>query len=476
VTKPQTLRTATDYRPALLWLMGQLERATISDVLEEFERVFGDLIPPEHFQENESGSIKWDNYVRWARQYLVNADLMGNDGRGTWTITPAGQQWLSEYPDGGGEKLKASIRPVGKQIDLRAQSRTDLDRPVEFTVADHRFRMSGRQVLDRARQVLAEGIPPEAQRYKEWVVYVDGQPVGVKWLFSLATELDVQEFHTPGARNVLRRMGIEVRSARQASPLVSPGASTDALPSDELPRSEFLENVASTLAAHLPHSLAPSAIRSQANCLQIAYPEFRMSQHHYEVYLPRSRHEVALHFESAPEVNLAWLEHFTPEVAQLSRSLGYPVQAERWGRRWARVKISLPRKPLTATLAQEIGALMARFIQATYPIMQKVLTAVPAPSRTRGRRPAQSPEDMERRYRLLDVEVRAVRDFLDGHAAGRPGDERLCYWVYLCLTLELHREGWQLFTHVDPSQVSRSLYERTSRFAQACRIRAEVQV
>ena len=49
-------------------------------------------------------------------------------------------------------------------------------------------------------------------------------------------------------------------------------------------------------------------------------------------------------------------------------------------------------------------------------------------------------------------------------------------WVYLCLTFELHDEGWRLFTLIDPSQVSKTLYERTNRFAQACRIRAEVQM
>ena len=473
MTKPQTLRTATDYRPALLWLMGQLERATISDVLEEFERALGDLIPPEHFQENESGSIKWDNYVRWARQYLVNAGLMGNDGRGTWAITPAGQQWLSEYPDGGGEKLKASIRPVGKQGDLRAQSRTDLDRPVEFTVAGHRFRMSGRQVLDRARQVLAEGIPPEAHRYKEWVVYVDGQPVGIKWLFGLATGLDTRQFKTLEARRVLGRMGLEIRSTRQIAPAQPSGVPAMAPPSDALPQQEFLDRVAQAVQAGLPSWLTPSVLQNRGNCLRIAYPEFHISHLHYEVYLQKTCHEIALHFESAPEANLAWLDHFKPQVDHLSQSLGHPVQAERWGRRWARVSMSLPRRPLTAALAQEIGGLMANFVQATYPIMQEALGTVPLVLPGRGRRPSKLPDDAERRYRLLDAEVRAVRDFLDGNAHSRPSDERLCYWVYLCLALELHEEGARLFTLIDPSQVQKSLYEYTRRFADVCRVRAE---
>ena len=227
--------------------------------------------------------------------------------------------------------------------------------------------------------------------------------------------------------------------------------------------------------AELPSHLAPSAVRNRGNCLQIAYPEFRISHLHYEVYLRKSRHEVALHLESAPEINLAWLEYFKPRVAQLRQSLGYPLQAERWGRKRARVSMPFPPRPLTAALAQEMGTLMARFIQATYPIMREALAAEPLPSRAWRRRTVSPTDAPERRYRLLDAEVHAVRGFLEGNSDSRPSDERLCYWVYLCLTFELHREGWQLFTLIDPSQVSRTLYERTNRFAQTCQIRAEVQ-
>jgi hypothetical protein len=114
MSKPRTLKTATDYRPALLWLMGQLERATTSEALAEFERLLGDLIPPAHRGEIKSGKIKWDWYVRWSRQDLLNAGLMGSGGRGVWTITPQGQQWLAGHPDGGGDELKALLKPVRK--------------------------------------------------------------------------------------------------------------------------------------------------------------------------------------------------------------------------------------------------------------------------------------------------------------------------------------------------------------------------
>jgi len=352
-----------DYRPALLWVMGRLERATPSQALAEFERALGDLIPSEHREQNESGNIKWEWYVRWARQNLVNAGLMESGGRGIWTITPEGQQWLAEHPDGGWDQLKAQVGAARKgrkqdRVVFRAQvereavdeSRPEHQPPLEFTVAGHRYRLSAQQVLEKARQAIADDIPPEAKRYKKWVADVDGQPVSVKWLFSLATGLGTRQFKTLEARRVLRRMGLEIRSMRQGAPPQPSGVPTIAPPGDALSQQEFLDQV-----------------------------------------------------------------------------------------------------------------------------MQKALTAVPLPSRPRGRRPAQPPDDAERRYKLLEAEVRAIRDFLEGNSAGRPGDERLCYWIYLCLTLELHREGWQLFTHVDPSQIPKSLYERTSRFAQACRMRAEAQ-
>jgi len=115
MAKPQTLRTIEDYRPALLWLMGQLKRAQKWDALAEFERELGALIPPEHLQENSP-----IYYVSRARRALVKAGLMGSGGRGIWTITPAGQQWLAEHPDGGEEELKALVRLVKKRVEARS--------------------------------------------------------------------------------------------------------------------------------------------------------------------------------------------------------------------------------------------------------------------------------------------------------------------------------------------------------------------
>ena len=322
--KPLTLQTATDYRPALLWLMGRLERAIASAVLAEFEREFGDRIPPEHYRKVGPRETWWQNQVRWSRQHLVDAGLMGSGGYGVWTITPAGKQWLEEHPDGGGDELKAFLQltrggkgrsrsEAGQQAAPRTPQAEVSDRPVKFTVAGRRLSMSGRRVLEQARQALAHGVPPEAQQHKGWVVDVDGQPVGVKWLFGLATGLT--DFTTYQARNALARLGLEAYRQEPAAP-------------------------------------------------------------------------------------------------------------------------------------------------------------APSPAKRRRRKPPQ--EDAQRRYDLLDAELRAIRDFLDGRTGSLPSDERLCYWVYLCLTLKLYAEGWRLFALIDRSRVQKALYDYTRRFAEVCRMKAEV--
>ena len=214
----------------------------------------------------------------------------------------------AQPPEGIPAELPAKVQSVApaQKTGQVMTTESHLDRNVAFKVAGRQYHLSGRKVLDQARLALADGIPPEAQQYRKWVADVNGKPVSVKWLLSLATRLGVDQFDVSYANRILRRMGIETRSLKQ------------------------------------------------------------------------------------------------------------PAQGK-------------------------------ESIQG----------------------------DANRRYRLLDAEVRAMHDFLDGNAAGRPGDERLCYWVYLCLTLELHEEGARLFTLIDPSQVQKSLYEYTRRFADVCRVRAE---
>ena len=40
----------------------------------------------------KNGTLKFDNQVAWARQYLVYAGLLDNSVKGVWTLTPLGEK------------------------------------------------------------------------------------------------------------------------------------------------------------------------------------------------------------------------------------------------------------------------------------------------------------------------------------------------------------------------------------------------
>jgi hypothetical protein len=90
-------------------------------------------------------------------------------------------------------------------------SQPSLDETIEFSVAGRRFAMSGAEVLARARQAMRNGLPPEAQTYLAWAVAVDGQLVGLKWLFALTTGLPRSTFVSNQALHSFERMGLDVR-------------------------------------------------------------------------------------------------------------------------------------------------------------------------------------------------------------------------------------------------------------------------
>jgi hypothetical protein len=154
--RPQKLETSTDYRPALLWLMGELERARTADAIAEFERRLGHLIPAEHRKENDSGNVKWEWYVRWSRQDLVNDGRMGSGGRGIWTITEAGRKWLRDHREGGRHEPAALVR--GSTVARDEGARPDWD--------DARHSRAGclsreafyRSILERLKGKLPGGI------------------------------------------------------------------------------------------------------------------------------------------------------------------------------------------------------------------------------------------------------------------------------------------------------------------------------
>ena len=68
--------------------------------------------------------------------------------------------------------------------------------------------------------------------------------------------------------------------------------------------------------------------------------------------------------------------------------------------------------------------------------------------------------------------VQRIQDFLQGRGNESPKSEVICDWIFICYTLEIHREGAALWRYVNKDEVDALKYERTAKFSAACRARA----
>jgi hypothetical protein len=459
--KPKTVVVATDYQFALLWLMGNLESARVSEVMAAFEEEFGPIIPAEHREANESGRIKWEHYVAWSRLTLVQAGLMGSGGRGVWTITPTGQAWLRENPNASHADLAAFIKQGGAEAETGFQWRGE------------RFSITKRALFSRARRLLEGDPPKEALRFKDWAVFVDDQPVSAKWLFALVTGADHNEFDSPTARRALSRIGIEAQQIDRAAKSALVPAQRPSRANRVERRDEFLAQVAELVSSDLSDQASHGEVRfvPGRNYVQLFHPEFPRS--HYELRLATRFDEVAFHLEGDRDDNLARLAMLAPHQKEFTAALGHSVVAERWGDNWARLAINLPSASWTESQAQKYASLLARFVEATYPVIRQAFAAVPSRKKSRARQKPVSPDTPGgQAYAILDQQLAQIRTFLQGRSS-RPSDEVLCDWVQFCYTFELFAEGYELFNLIVPAAVNDWLYGRTKKLAQVCRMRAQ---
>ncbi len=458
---PTTLQKSTDYRPALLWLMGGLNSASVNEVLVEFERRFGDLIPPEHHETTSSGYIKWEHYVRWARQYLYSSGLMGSEGRGIWTITEVGREWLRQYPAGGKKELLA--------LKAITQKKTSATIVKSFRWRDQIWQVDTEQLIKQARDLLAQGPSSEATRYRNWAVYIDEQPVSAKWLFHLITDAGYNEFDSPTARRLLAKIGLESRRVGKQRIELSSNPPQITRQNKVALRDGFFKLVADRLAQQLNDNVSHGNIKLSLgkNWVQVFYPEFPRS--HYELRLGRGFDEVAFHFEGNKNKNLARLGHVQPHTEHLSQVLGHQVVAVPRGTRWARLAIEFKPALWTSDQAQIYADLMAQFIIETFSILGLAFAA----TSTRRKRAAASTTyngDNKEAYTILDQQINQIREYLRGRIAP-PSDEVLCEWVYFCYTFQLFQEGAEIFKLINPSTVDSWPYERAKRLAKVCQIR-----
>jgi hypothetical protein len=303
-------------------------------------------------------------------------------------------------------------------------------------------------------------------------VFVDDQPVSVKWLFQLATGGDYHLIHGRTATRALAQIGIETKRIDRATKSAS--KSTRQLKGAErvAQRNGFLTRVAERIASNLPAQVNGGEIQFTPgrNYLQIFYTEFPRS--YYELRLAMGFDEVTFHLEGKRDDNLARLALLVPHQQEFSAALGHTVVAEPWGANWARLAIDLPSAAWTDGQAEEYAKLMSHFMEVTYPVLRQAFAAVPGRRRSRAKKkqvPTDSPAGQA--HAILDQQLAQIRAFLQGRAA-RPSDEVLCDWVQFCHTFELFGEANELFNLIVPSEVNEWLYGRTKRLAQVCRMRA----
>ena len=131
---------------------------------------------------------------------------------------------------------------------------------------------------------------------------------------------------------------------------------------------EFLLLVRELAEARLPADAPQLQGRLRLSLLQLYRDDPRL---HYEVWIQRKtgRIEVGLHFEGEPEANRRWAEALGHRVLELKALLGPDVELEEWTRSWTRLHQTLPLRKLDDDLAEEVAALLARFIEVMEPIL-----------------------------------------------------------------------------------------------------------
>ena len=447
-----TFRNYADYEIPLLQILSDLPdgQGTAQEVRDRFGERFDDRIPVEHQVYLENAHVtKWRNIVAWVRSGLVVRGLMDAPKYGTWRITDAGRAYLAQA-NGSASPPVAPLREAGPPLSS--------DRAHTLLIGGQSITFTAGHVLEIARREIARGLPPAARNFHSWVVEVDGQQVGVKWLFGLATGMSHADFKLGQARRTFEHLGLAVHRFEDATASeVADTISEDQ--QEELSKPAFIEQVRAALDGLLVSAELTATLKTPWDQLiQVNFAAF--SGCHYVVWVHTRTIEVGLHFQTSRKLNYARLEWFYPHREALSRALDEEVRAEKWGENAARVFYELPRPPLSATVAAEFAGRLIALIQGTLPILREAFV-----SRTERPRIEAHVEAPTRVHAI--VEIATLRNFLTGRS-GRPSDERLCDWVHFCYEFELYREGRDLFALVDPTQVNPWYYERAKRLAKVC--------
>lgn len=271
--------------------------------------------------------------------------------------------------------------------------------------------------------------------------------------------------------NATRYISGPVKGAQTTNSRLSPAKANAASPT--FPAVYDSKTLLQNLQVTLEQSLKPIfgsthySFIQRANFLQIRMDGF--SGCHYEIILRRHVHEIALHFESSPEICQARLQTFEPHLERLSQFLKSPVKAGDRSRGWTQVKIERRAHiPLSSSLAGQYATMVIRFIEATFPILIQAYQGRQASRRKRAPKETQTSGLVSD---ILEREISAIRAYLAGQSDQQPSDEKLCDWIHFCYTFELYSEGKDLFSLVSPDSVYPWYYDKTKRIAKICEIR-----
>ena len=217
----------------------------------------------------------------------------------------------------------------------RPQVLSKSDRSVTLLSGGRLITLSAEKVLATARREIARGLPPAAHNFQSWVVEVDGQQVGVKWLFGLATGMSHADFKTRRptpklnqARRAFEHLGLAVHRIEDTTANEVAEAISEDHPG-ELSKLEFIEKVGVVLDGLLVGAGLTATLKTPWDQLvQVHFAAF--SGCHYEIWVHAHTIEVGLHFQTSRKLNYARLEWFHPHrdlfsatpVLGLKRQLG----------------------------------------------------------------------------------------------------------------------------------------------------------
>lgn len=116
-SNPVVFQTPDDYHVPLLRLLAELPggQGRAGDIVRLFGEKYRESIPDWHYDHTESGYVRWEHYVRWARQELVRRGLVDAPAYGVWRITEAGRRWLEEHPNATRLEPQKRAAPVRRE-------------------------------------------------------------------------------------------------------------------------------------------------------------------------------------------------------------------------------------------------------------------------------------------------------------------------------------------------------------------------